>query len=220
MVAELLVDVAKLPHHFTVHVGDGVELVEGKEGLLVLADMHIDEAEVVDGLQAVSADADGLQVDLLGTLEFIIHEHAVALVHQRARIVAVRLHGNVRILLCVRMLRLKEVQEGQVGCRTRHQRRLLTLKLLENCDCLVKLLAPQEVGGLGNFQLGPDPRETVVVQRVDDPVIAGDWRLLHDWSDQVGSVDNETGCLTLPPLDVLPQRIIAFCKHACRVLAR
>ena len=36
MIAQLLVDVAQLPHDLAIHMRDGVQLVEGQQGFLVL----------------------------------------------------------------------------------------------------------------------------------------------------------------------------------------
>mmetsp|Transcript_10081 Transcript_10081/g.29805 ORF Transcript_10081/g.29805 Transcript_10081/m.29805 type:complete len:405 (+) Transcript_10081:149-1363(+) len=132
VVPELLVDVAQLPHDLAVEVRDGVELVEGEEGLLVLPDVHVHEPEVVDRLEAVRADADRLQVDLLRALEFVVHEHAVALVHQGAGVVAVGLHRDVCVLLGVLVLGLQEVEEGEVRRRACHERWLLPLEFLQH----------------------------------------------------------------------------------------
>mmetsp|Transcript_6683 Transcript_6683/g.17034 ORF Transcript_6683/g.17034 Transcript_6683/m.17034 type:complete len:326 (+) Transcript_6683:333-1310(+) len=115
MVPELLVDITQLPHNLAVEVRDGMELVKRKQGFLVLSDVHINKPEVVDGLQAVSTDANRLKVDLLCALKFVIHEHAIAFVDQGAGIVAISLHSNVRVLLRLLVLCLQEVQEGEVG---------------------------------------------------------------------------------------------------------
>mmetsp|Transcript_33870 Transcript_33870/g.91681 ORF Transcript_33870/g.91681 Transcript_33870/m.91681 type:complete len:535 (+) Transcript_33870:185-1789(+) len=218
VVAELLVDVTELPHHLALTLRDGDQLVEGKERLLVLAYVHVDQAEVIDGIQAVCADSDGLEINLLGTLEFVVHEHAIAFVHEGTCVVAVGLDRYVGVLLRVHMVRLKEVEEGEVCCSTRHEGGLLPLELLEHHDGLVKLLPPQEVGGLGNLQLGANPREPVVVQRVDDPVEAGNRGFLHDRCDQVRGINDKSGRLALPSLDVLSESIVALCQCPAGIL--
>mmetsp|Transcript_52646 Transcript_52646/g.157002 ORF Transcript_52646/g.157002 Transcript_52646/m.157002 type:complete len:558 (+) Transcript_52646:218-1891(+) len=220
VVAELLVDVAQLPHHLALALRDGDQLVEGEEGLLVLAYVHVDQAKVVDGIQAICTDADGLEVHLLCTLKLVVHEHAVAFVHQGTGIVSVCLDCNVGVLLRVRMVCLEEVQEREVRRRTGHERRLLALKLLQHRDGLIELLPPQEVRRLRNLQLGSDPGETVVVQRVDDPVIAGNSSLFHGRSDQVGGIDDEPRSLPLAPLDVLSESVVALGQGARRVFGR
>mmetsp|Transcript_35659 Transcript_35659/g.73266 ORF Transcript_35659/g.73266 Transcript_35659/m.73266 type:complete len:464 (-) Transcript_35659:1130-2521(-) len=170
MIPKLLVDVTKLPHHFAIHVGDGVELVKGQERFLVLADVHIDQAEIIDRLQAVSTDSNGFKIHFLRTLELVVHEHAVALVHERSSVVSVCLHCDVRVLLCLRVLRLQEVQEGQVRGSTSHQRGLLPLELLQHLDGLIEFFPPKEEARFRDFQLRADPGEAVVVQRIDNPV--------------------------------------------------
>mmetsp|Transcript_3456 Transcript_3456/g.9276 ORF Transcript_3456/g.9276 Transcript_3456/m.9276 type:complete len:517 (-) Transcript_3456:885-2435(-) len=214
VVSELLVNVAKLPHDLAVQVRDGVELVEREEGLLVLPDVHVHEPKVVDRLEAVRADANRLEVHLLRALEFVVHEHAVALVHQGAGVVAVGLHGNVCVLLRVLVLGLEEVQEGEVGRRTCHERWLLSLEFLQHSDSLVEFFAAQEIGRLGNLELRADAGEAVVVQGVDHPIEAQHRRLIHHGTNQVRRIHDETRCLALPPLHILAEGVVALCEVA------
>mmetsp|Transcript_157410 Transcript_157410/g.504924 ORF Transcript_157410/g.504924 Transcript_157410/m.504924 type:complete len:287 (-) Transcript_157410:576-1436(-) len=116
------------------------------------------------------------------------------------------------------MLCLQKVQEGEVGGRARHQGRLLALEFLQHDDGLVEILALQEVGGLGDLHLRADAREAVVVQRVDDPIVARHGGLVHQRRDQVRRIDDEAGGLALSSLDVLPQGIITLGDVAVSVL--
>mmetsp|Transcript_990 Transcript_990/g.1776 ORF Transcript_990/g.1776 Transcript_990/m.1776 type:complete len:413 (-) Transcript_990:505-1743(-) len=210
-------DVAKLPHHLAVHMRDGMQLVEGQQCLLVLADVHIYKAKVVNGLQAVGAHPDGLKVNLFGTLKLIIHKHAISFVHKGAGIVSVCLHSDVRVLLSIRVVGFEEVEEGKIRRCTSHQRRLFALELFQQCDCLVKLLPPQEKRSLGNLKLRGDAGEAMLVQRIDDPIIASNRRLVHDRCNEVGGVHDEAGSLALPTLDVLAKCVVSLRELPGRV---
>merc|ERR1719230_1299220 len=134
MVSQLLMDVAQLPHDVAVCMCDRMQLVESEQGLLVLANMHIHQAKIVNRLQAVSTDTNSFEINLLGTLELVVHEHAVRLVHQSPGIVAVCFHSNVGILLGIRVVCLQEIEERKVCGGARHQRWIFSLKFPENRD--------------------------------------------------------------------------------------
>mmetsp|Transcript_18116 Transcript_18116/g.51657 ORF Transcript_18116/g.51657 Transcript_18116/m.51657 type:complete len:203 (-) Transcript_18116:1109-1717(-) len=186
-----------------------MKLLEGEERLLVPADVHVHEAKVVDGLEAVGADTDGLEVDLLGALVLLVHEHAICPVDEGAGVVAVRLDGDLRGALGLSEVGLEEVEEGQVRRRARHQRRILALEGLQHSDGLVELLPLHVVRSLGDLQLRGDAGEAVVVQRTHDPIVALFRRSLDARRDQVRGVDDVPRGLPLPPLHVLPQGVVA-----------
>mmetsp|Transcript_93982 Transcript_93982/g.270784 ORF Transcript_93982/g.270784 Transcript_93982/m.270784 type:complete len:292 (-) Transcript_93982:1344-2219(-) len=145
VVAELLIDVPELPHNLAIYMRNGMELVESEKSLLIFTDVHVHEPQVVNGLQTVGTDADGLEVNFLGALEFVIHEHAITLVDERPRIVAVGLDGHVGVLLGLGVLSLKKVQERQVCRRASHQGWLLSLEFFQDIDRLVELFPTEEI---------------------------------------------------------------------------
>jgi len=53
---------------------------------------------------------------------------AVALVHQRLRIVSVRLHGDVSMLLRLLVISLEEINEREIRSCNRSQRRILSFE--------------------------------------------------------------------------------------------
>ena len=76
-----------------------MQLFEGLQALIVVAEALIDEAEGVDGLDAVGLNADGLEEELLGAVVVLVNEERVALVDEGLRVVAIVLDGQVGELL-------------------------------------------------------------------------------------------------------------------------
>ena len=97
--ADQLVDVRDLVDHFVAVWDDRVQLLEGLQGLVVVAQAFVHKAQVVDGFDAISLDTDGLKEELLSTVVVLIDKQAVALIHQRLRVVPVMLNGEVTELL-------------------------------------------------------------------------------------------------------------------------
>jgi hypothetical protein len=111
---------------------------------------------------------------------------------------------------CVAVLGLQEIEEGQVRGGAGHQGGLLSFELLQHRHRRVELLAAEEVVGLRDLELGADPREAVVVQLLDHPVVPGHGSGLYDRGDQVGRVHDEACGLPLAALNVLPQRVVTL----------
>jgi hypothetical protein len=91
--------VRDLVDNFVAVWDDRVQLLEGLQGLVVVAQAFVHKAQVVDGFDAISLDTDGLKEELLSTVVVLIDKQAVALIHQRLRVVPVMLNGEVTELL-------------------------------------------------------------------------------------------------------------------------
>jgi hypothetical protein len=59
---------------------DGVQLLEGLKRLIVIPEALVDKSEIIDGLDAVGLNTDGLEEELLGTVVVLIYEEAVTLI--------------------------------------------------------------------------------------------------------------------------------------------
>lgn len=59
---------------------DGVQLFEGLKRLVVIPEALVDKSEVIDSLNTVSLDSNGLEEELLGTVVVLINEEAVTLI--------------------------------------------------------------------------------------------------------------------------------------------
>lgn len=59
---------------------DGVQLLEGLKRLVVIPEALVDKSEVIDSLNTVSLDSNGLEEELLGTVVVLINEEAVTLI--------------------------------------------------------------------------------------------------------------------------------------------
>mmetsp|Transcript_76428 Transcript_76428/g.145424 ORF Transcript_76428/g.145424 Transcript_76428/m.145424 type:complete len:236 (-) Transcript_76428:582-1289(-) len=57
----------------------------------------------------------------------------------------------------------------------------------------------------------------MLVQRIDDPIIASNRRLVHDRCNEVGGVHDEAGSLALPTLDVLAKCVVPLRELPGRV---
>jgi len=77
-----LVNMSDLVQDFIAVGDDGVQLFEGLERLVVVAESLVDQAQVVDGLDAVGFHTDGLKEELLCAVEILVHEQGVTLVHK------------------------------------------------------------------------------------------------------------------------------------------
>ena len=77
-----LVNVSDLVQDFITVGDDGVELFEGLERFVVVAETLVDQAQVVDGLDAVSLHTNSLQEELLSSIEVLVDKERVTLVDE------------------------------------------------------------------------------------------------------------------------------------------
>ena len=74
---------------------DGVQLFEGLKRLVVIPEALVDKSEVIDSLNTVSLDSNGLEEELLGTVVVLINEEAVTLIYKSFRVVSIMLYGKI-----------------------------------------------------------------------------------------------------------------------------
>ena len=178
--SDQLVHMRNLIKHL-VAVGDNrVELLESLQGLVVVAEALVDETEVVNSLNAVSFDTDGLKEKLLSAVKLLVHEQRVALVDQRLRVVAVVLDSEVSEVLSVLEVILEEVEERNVVGGHRHHDLVLLFESLEALNSLLNLLVLDKMDCFGNFHLGLDLGQVCSLQRLDDVVVASEDILLDE----------------------------------------
>jgi len=173
-----------------------VQLLERLQRLLKVTQPLVGEPEVVNRLGAVRLHSDGLEKQLPGTQQLALGEEAVALVDQRASVVAVVPHCEVGVLVRGRQVALEEVKEAEVGGGARFEVLVLLLEGLEHLNGAGELLALEELHRLGDVHLARERSELAVAQRVDDPVVAGHPGLaVQAGGNQLGSA--ESVCLGL-----------------------
>jgi hypothetical protein len=59
---------------------DGVQLLKGLKRLIVIPKALVDKSDVIDSLNTVGLNSDGLEKELLGTVVVLIYEEAVTLI--------------------------------------------------------------------------------------------------------------------------------------------
>mmetsp|Transcript_1870 Transcript_1870/g.8312 ORF Transcript_1870/g.8312 Transcript_1870/m.8312 type:complete len:418 (-) Transcript_1870:97-1350(-) len=148
-----------------------MELLEGLVRFRVRSEADVRQAEVVDGLHAVRFDADGFEVHLLRSEVVLLHEEAVALVHERLRVVPIVAHGHVCVVIRLLVVPFKEVDEAQVHRRHGFQLLAALLEGLEHVDGRLELLVAHMMERLLNLHLRRQPL-VVLLQLVDDPVVS------------------------------------------------
>lgn len=98
-----------------IRVGDdGVKFFECLKRFIVITQSLVHQAEVIDGLYAISLNTNSLKEKLFGSVEVLRNEQAVTFVNQRFRVVAVMLNGQVSEGLSQFEVVLKEIKERNV----------------------------------------------------------------------------------------------------------
>ena len=72
-----------------------MELLEGLQRLRIVAQTLVDQTQVVDGFNTICFNSNGLEEELLGAVEILLDEEAVALVDQSLGVVPIVLNGQV-----------------------------------------------------------------------------------------------------------------------------
>jgi hypothetical protein len=72
-----------------------VELLKGLQRLRIVAQTLVDQTQVVDGFNAICFNSNGLEEELLGAVEVLLDEEAIALVDQGLGVVPIMLNGQV-----------------------------------------------------------------------------------------------------------------------------
>lgn len=80
--ADKLVDVSDLVQNLVTVGDDRVQLLEGLEGFIVVSEALVDETKIVDSLDAVSFDTNGLKEELLRSIKIFVHKERVTLVYE------------------------------------------------------------------------------------------------------------------------------------------
>lgn len=89
--ANQLVDVRDLVDHLVAVRDDSMQLLERLERFVVVAETLVDEAQVVDCLDAVSFNTDGFKEELFGSVVLFTDEEAVAFVNKSLGVVPIML---------------------------------------------------------------------------------------------------------------------------------
>jgi hypothetical protein len=91
-----------------------VELLESLERFVVVAKTLVNEAQVVNGLNAISLNANSLKEKLLGSVIVFIDEETVAFVDECLGVVSVVLNSQISKRLSRLKIVLEEVEERNV----------------------------------------------------------------------------------------------------------
>ena len=118
------------------------------------------------------------------------------------------LHRDVGVLDRVLIIRLVEVDKGQIRRRVRDERLVLLLIALQHLDRLVKLLAAHKVERLRDLDLGRERLLALGLEHVAHPVEAGDDVLLDDGRQQLGRDGDVAVALPLLLLELLLEAVL------------
>ena len=154
--SDQLINVGDLVKHLVGVGDDGVELLEGLQRLVVVAKALVNQTKVVDGLDAVSLDTNGLKEELLCAVELLVHEERVTLVDEGFRVVTIVLDSEISEVLGVLKIVLEEVKERDVVGGHSHHDLIFLLEALKALDSLLNFLVLDEMDGLGDLHLRLD----------------------------------------------------------------